>query len=293
MLPTPHGLIFCLALFAMLLIAVNYNNGLAYAFVFLIGAIAAVSMLFTHRNLSGLEIHATDAEPVFADETARFPVLMVNRAAYRRDSLWLISGPYRSKYDVPAISTVQSFLHSETQNRGYMPVPKFRLASAFPFGLLYTWSAAIPAEGAKVLVYPKANGNLPLPRDQSQRFEDGTKTIEGDDFIGLREYQPSDPPRHIHWKAVARDQGGDQKWLTKQFGGGQNEQLWLKWEHTIGDTESRLSQLCRWVCDAEALGLDYGLQMPGQSTELAKGGAHRHRCLSILALWGIDSVAVS
>ena len=44
-----------------------------------------------------------------------------------------------------------------------------------------------------------------------------------DDFAGLRDYQSSDSPRHIAWKAVARSD----KLLTKQFAGDAAAELWL------------------------------------------------------------------
>lgn len=288
MLPTPHGLVFSLALFAMLLIAVNYNNGLAYGFVFLIGGMALISMLFTHRNLAGLEITVSDAEPVFAGDDARFPVRLHNARPFVRQNLWLMCGEFRAKADVPALTTAQLTLPVATTSRGWFRPPKFRLASAFPFGLLYTWSAAIQSQGAKALVYPKPAGDAPLPRSLSYRFETGARRREGDDFVGLRDYHSGDSPRHIHWKAAAVSGS----LVTKQFGGADSERLWLDWDQTAGDNETRLSQLCEWVCRAEREGLLYGLRMPGRTIELDAGPAHRHACLKTLALWGIADAVV-
>ena len=284
MLPTPHGLVFSLALFAMLLIAVNYNNGLAYGFVFLVAAMAAVSMLFTHRNLAGLEVAAGDADPVFCGDEARFPIRVLNTRPFGRQSVWLMCGDFRGRANVPAQTTSRMTLPVATHTRGYFRPPKFRLASAYPFGLLYTWSTAIQPGQAKALVYPRPAGNAPLPRSESYRFETGARRREGDDFLGLRDYHAGDSPRHIHWKAAA----SSQTLVTKQFGGADSEKLWLDWEQTTGDTESRLSQLCQWACQAEREGMLYGLRMPGRRIELDSGPAHRHDCLKALALWGIE-----
>lgn len=284
MLPTPHGLVFTVALFAMLLIAVNYNNGLAYGFVFLVAATAAVSMLFTHRNLAGLEVAVGDAEPVFCGEDARFPVNVRNTQPYLRQSVWLICGDFRGRSEVPARTSARLTLPARTHSRGWFAPPKFRLSSAYPFGLLYTWSAAVPPEGSKALVYPEPRGDAPLPRPESHRFESGSRRREGDDFVGLREYHSGDSPRHIHWKAAA----ANQTLVTKQFGGSDGARLWLDWDQTTGGTEARLSQLCRWVCRAEQEGLLYGLRLPGSTLEPDSGPAHRHACLKALALWGIE-----
>jgi hypothetical protein len=40
--------------------------------------------------------------------------------------------------------------------------------------------------------------------------------------------------------------------------------LWLDWAQLPGlDTEARLSQLTRWVLEADRLGLGYGLNLSG------------------------------
>lgn len=287
MLPTPHGLVFSVALLAMLLIAVNYNNGLAYGFVFLVAAIAVISMLFTHRNLAGIEVSVSGAEPVFCGEDARFSVWVHNAEPFLRQSVWLLCGDFRSRTDLQGKTTARLILPVRAANRGYLRPPRFRLSSAYPFGLLYTWSAAVQPDGAMALAYPTPRGDAPLPRAQSYRFETGARRQEGDDFVGLRDYHAGDSPRHVHWKAAA----AKQTLVTKQFGGADSEKLWLDWDETDGDTERRLSQLSQWVCRAEQEGLLYGLRLPGKRVALDSGPAHRHQCLKTLALWGIEDVA--
>ena len=47
---------------------------------------------------------------------------------------------------------------------------------------------------------------------------------------------------------------------------------------------SRLSRLAAWVLQADKLGVDYGLRLPGQQIAPDSGEAHRRRCLEALAL---------
>ena len=54
------------------------------------------------------------------------------------------------------------------------------------------------------------------------------------------------------------------------------------------DEEARLSQLARWVVDAEAHGERYGLTLPGMQLGPDRGPEHRHRCLAALALFGLE-----
>jgi uncharacterized protein (DUF58 family) len=57
----------------------------------------------------------------------------------------------------------------------------------------------------------------------------------------------------------------------------------------LPDTEARLSQLARWVVDAEAVGERYGLALPGVRVAPERGPEHRHRCLALLARFGTDA----
>ncbi len=282
MLPTSHGIYFGLLLLAMLLVAVNYNNGLAYAFTFLLSAMGLVSMLYTHRNLVGLRIIPKDADPVFVGQLASFPVQIDNPSPTIRSDIWLVSNQCRRRMDLGPQSHEQVLLSAATTRRGYLRCPVISISSAFPFGLFYTW--AKPARPAyRCLVYPKPGPLLPWPAHfRSGGGREPHRGIDGDDFAGLRAYQSTDPPGHVHWKAAAHGQGLQ----TKRFGGATNATIWLDWRATHGpDIEDRIGILCRWVLDADAAGLRYGLRMPGVELAPERGQSHLHQSLRALALW--------
>jgi uncharacterized protein (DUF58 family) len=89
--------------------------------------------------------------------------------------------------------------------------------------------------------------------------------------------------RHVHWKAVAREQGLH----TKQFAGETAQELWLAWELLPGlAPEEKLSHLCRWVLEADSGGLAYGLRLPARTIPPGSGPAQRSQCLEALALFG-------
>ena len=87
--------------------------------------------------------------------------------------------------------------------------------------------------------------------------------------------------QHIHWKTAAKDQG----LYTKQFGGDRSDEMWLDWRRLQHlEKEDRISQLTRWVIDAEQAGMNYGLWIPGGQIGPNHGDAHKHNCLRALAL---------
>ncbi len=283
MFPTRNGFIFSLLLFVLLLAAINYENGLNYVLTFWLGATAVISMLHTHRNLLGLTIIAGPSAPVFAGEQARFSVCLVNDrhlprlglvASHNKQELGQIDLEANGRACVPLTVT--------SKQRGHLAMPTVRLSTRYPVGLFYSWSRRLELDH-HCLVYPRPGPSRPFvhAKEHSLQREVGVRA-EGDDFIGVRDYQYGDPPRHIDWKAAARGQGLH----TKRFGGDARASVWLDWDVLTGlGTEDRLSQLCRWVLDAETQGMVYGLRIPGAIIEPASGEAHSHVCLKALALF--------
>ena len=63
-LPTRSGALFAVLLTVMLLGATNYENSLAFALTFWLGAITLVSMHHAHGNLLGVQIITVSAAPL-------------------------------------------------------------------------------------------------------------------------------------------------------------------------------------------------------------------------------------
>jgi len=284
-LPTRHGLMFSLALLAMLTGSINYNLSLGYVLTFMLGGMALVSILHTFRNLAQLSVSAGKSPPVFAGQPAVFTVCLDNPGALLRHAVGLTHAQQPPEFaDIaPARTTCLHFSVASTQ-RGWLKAERFTLFTQFPLGLFHAWSN-LHLE-MSCIVYPRPDSaNAPLP-SSLQATGEGAGAGEGvDDFAGLRPYHPGDSLRQVAWKAAARGQG----LFTKQFSGQARPELWLDWEMLPGmGTEERLSRLCRWVLDADAAGRDYGLHLPDQTLELGLGQEHQRRCLEALALFGID-----
>jgi len=283
-LPTRSGLVFALLLLGLLAGAINYGVSLVYLFTFWFVGLAVVAMLHTQRNLSGLVLRCGATKPVFAGETARFTLRMENPGRQPRQQIGLRHAEAQGEPgDIAAGSEAVIELPLPQPERGWKTPGRFAIHSEFPLGLFRCWSVLELDWG--VLVYPRpAADALPLPAPDSDDDETGAARGEGVEFAGLRGYQPGDATRRIAWKASAR--GGD-KLLTKQFAGGAGQHLWLNWWQTPErDVESRLSRLTRWVLDAHAGGLAFGLKLPGRSLPPQVGEAHLRQCLEALARYG-------
>lgn len=280
-LPTRHGLLFTLVLIALALAAVNYSNALAYLLTFLLASMAVVSLLHTQRNLLMLRVSAASGDPVFVGEPATLRVCLHNdrgaRYALRIESKSAAVAPF----DVPAQDTRCVALSVPTVRRGWLDCPPLTLASIYPLGITRAWSRRLTLP-ARCLVYPKPTGAAPWQTAAGNEGESRPGVMQdGEDFTGLRAYQPGDAPARISWKTLARGQGLH----TKEFHAPRAESVWLDWDAFAPQaTEMRLSLMCRAVLDAEVNGLAYGLRLPGVVLEPDSGAAHRHRCLEALAL---------
>lgn len=281
MLPTRFGLVYGAMLATVFIAAVNYGAALGFLLAFLFAAVALVSMLYTHRNLAGLEIVPGACGETFAGERAAFTVWIANPSPSARQGIRVrVAREDVARVDVPARARVSVEIQAPTTRRGYLDAPALTIASDYPLGLFRSWSRRAQL-AQRCLVYPRP-ASTPLPaRPDDAADGSGTGTsAEPHDFTALRAYRAGDSPQHIHWKAVARGQG----LLTKQFGGSAGAPRWLEWDAVAGDDETRLATLTRGVLDAHAVAAVFGLRLPTCTLAPAQGDAHRLQCLRALAL---------
>ena len=282
-LPTRQSFAFGAVLLLMLLGDINYNLSLGYMLTFLLATSGGLTMLYAFRNMARLEIHAGYVEPVFAGEQARFVFHFNNPGPLERHALHLHDDDgHETVFDLPARASTAVELALPAPQRGWLDSGRLTLHTRFPLGLFNAWTYL--HFDVRALVYPKPAAPQPLPVAASPDGS-GKTTVRGDeDFFGLRNYVAGDALPRIAWKALAREQGLQ----VKQFSAQQGQQLWLDWSQ-LPDiaAERKLELLTRWVLDAEAQGLHYGLRLPDGETAPQHGAAHRAECLRRLALFGV------
>ncbi len=281
-LPTKWGLGFVLLIMALLLIAFVYNNNLAYMLAFLLISVFFVSMLHCYKSLAKLQIKQGQSHSVFASEAAQVDVIVNNPGENVRSDLRL-KLESETRFSLASDEKMPVSLYTFCHHRGWHEIPTITLFSTYPLGLFRAWSPF--RFKRKLLVYPKpVSIELAFPESESDQSSSklGGFSKGNEDFYGLKEYQPGDSIKHIHWKTFAKGQG----LFCKQYGGNAQTELWLNYEQTPGhNLEQRIAQLCRWVIDAEKAGLRYGFKIPGVSLEPAHGQQHYQKCLEALALF--------
>ena len=279
--PSKRGFGFVLLMILLVLIAFVYNNNLAYLLTFLLASVFFITILHTYNSLAGLVLKEGKCKNVFLGEAAGFDIHIHNPTAVERFNLQL-QLEKTENFTLAAHSKIAITLYEIAQKRGWQTIGKVTISTSYPLGLFYAWSPI--RFDSKALIYPKpATIEIPFPETPLADAEQGVNQKKGaDDFYGLHEYQAGDSIKHIHWKAFAKGQG----LYSKQYSGANNAtEVWLHYDYAAGyDTEQRLSQLCRWVIDAERADIRYGLVLPNLKIMPDRGSAHYRHCLEALAL---------
>lgn len=286
--PTRYGYGYAVLLLAMLLGAMNYSNSMAFALTFLLAGIGLLAMHDIHGNLVNLVVAAAPAAPVFAGEPARFGLRLANPSGSARHAIAVAwqGGTADSRVDLAAGDSAEAVLTLPSRQRGWLAAPRFSVETEFPLALFHAWTWVELDLACLVYPQPAPAGLLPPPAAGGDGGSSGLRPGP-EEFAGLRSYQPGDALRSIDWKSLARQApAAGQPPQVKQFAETVSAPLWLDWQALPAqwDAERRLSQLARWVVDADAAGRACGLRLPGVTIAPAQGAAHRHACLAALAL---------
>ena len=280
-LPTRQGLTFTILLFVMLLGSINYSNSLGYFLTFLLASLFVISIFHTYNNLLRLSIGPAISQPGFARKEVKINISVTNPGKERFSIQTFVNkdNPFVSDLDAKSVSTIA--FKTIFQSRGLNPLPRLTIQTTYPLGLFRAWTYVQLDQS--VLTYPAPSQDRELPVNLHGMSNGKQADNKGnDDFKNLRTFHPGDPLQHVHWKSYARHQN----LLTKEFSGLQSEELWLNWSDTINsDSESRLSQLCRWVILANDTNIAFGLRLPGLEIKPGSGQKHYDFCLKQLALY--------
>ncbi|WP_425488021.1 DUF58 domain-containing protein [Marilutibacter penaei] len=279
-LPTRFGLFYSVLLATMALGALNYNNNPALMLALMLAGTGFASLVAAQMQLSGMEVVAIDAEPVPMGQVMNVRVHVQAPAGRTRVGLGVDheGAPLRQLDLTDQRGEVD--LPLATARRGWLDLPRLRIATTRPLGLARAWAHVWPDAPALVYAVPERDGP-PLPEGRGEGAR-ARPVPAGEDIHQLRAYRRGDARRAIAWKASARRDALVVRDYEKPLGA----EVVLDWHGTaLPSREARISRLAHWVDLAEREGRRYRLVLPGQpALGPDRGAHHRHACQRALAL---------
>lgn len=291
-LPTRAGLMLAATVGVLLVGSINYQLNLGYGLTFLLAGSVLAGMHLGHGTLRGLRLSLAAPAPVFAGDAATVAVTLSSQARAPRHAIGLATlaaaapGPAWAWCEVPAQGRCTVQVAFAPRGRGRHPLPLLTAETRFPLGAFRVWTLWRPA--ATVLVYPTPEpAPPPLPVGEHGQDPAHARPRQRPDglgeFDGVRPWRAGDPLRRIAWKKVAQAD----MLVSRDDPAARPLALWLDLAQARQgglDLERGLSRLAAWVLQAERLGLDYGLRLPGAQIAPTQGEAHQRQCLEALAL---------
>ncbi|MGI6459792.1 MAG: DUF58 domain-containing protein [Candidatus Hydrogenedentales bacterium] len=194
----------------LLLAAWNSGMNLLYLLVGGLVSFLVLSLFFSAKNLKGLKVQFDAPSAVHRGDSVAITVRVENHKAVLPTvslRIELAENPGQSVaylIKLPAGKAGVAQINAIFPRRGVYPPPPIELVTTFPFGLIET---RLRVQGsAEVLVYPRVHSVRPTFLDSVRGTGEIPRRIRGlgDEFFGLRGYQPGDDLRHVAWRASAR-----------------------------------------------------------------------------------------
>ncbi len=279
-LPNLSGTAFILIGIAIYILGTNYANNLILLLGYFVFSLLLVSMLLSFFNLSGLRLNANRVQNIFLNDYATLSF----RTTSQKERFNIDISHDDGLQNIACIKEGKGSLLFKIKplKRGRYEVGRLRWQSGAPIGLFKVWTYL--NFDHRLMVYPSP---LPCPQwlEGTGLLNDSDGQLKSnkqvDEFQGLKDFNQSDPIKHVAWKQLAQGKG----WYTKSFSGEQQEVRWYSYHRLIANThEEKLSSLTWLVLQSRQNSCRFGLELQNQTIEPDSGEEFINQCLQALAL---------
>jgi uncharacterized protein (DUF58 family) len=306
---TGGGVVFVCIYTVVAFAAWNTGNNLLFLVFSVLSSTLFVALAAGRVALRDLVVTARFPDHIFAGDPAPvivtvnntkrlLPSLSVTVEARERDETDKGRGLFRRPRErkralayfmyLPHRAKVEQRVEQTFASRGRLLVTGFEISTRFPFGF-FRLRRRLRARDVEIVVYPKPEGLgdelhlLPIDAGQLEAQRRGA----GHDLHSLREYQPQDDVRHIHWKATAR-QG---RLVVREFTAEDERRVHVVLDPFVEDGPEALARFEQTVTRAASLVAHFveeraevRLSDGEGESRYGVGRAHLYDCLRRLAL---------
>jgi uncharacterized protein (DUF58 family) len=266
------GWYFIAFIFAVGLAAVNTGNNLLYLIFGGMLSFIVTSGILSNLDLNHLVVTRHLPEHLFARTPTLVRVEIENRKRRIPSFLLLVEArsPDGPSALIPTVGPGRSsdgFIEVVFPARGLHELSPLKVSTRFPFGLFTKGMDA--ADDGSVLVFPHLSPT-DVP-DFDFRGREGEAALvqsgQGSDPYSIKDFQPGDNPRHIHWKSSAK-RG---KLMRREFSKEQEPAVTIK---ISADRETPVNVIERKIEHAASLAERF--IMEGYAVAVICGGAVAH-----------------
>jgi len=294
---TFEGTVFIVLAFLIGLAATNTGTNLLYLIFSLMMAFLIVSGLLSSRTVKRLSVERSQPKHIVAGQPAEIRITLRNGkrlfGSYGLQVSDMLQDGTVAGYcyflRVPAKSEVSVSYRCVFHRRGLYRFANVVVTTTYPFGLVRR-SVVIPAE-REVLVYPQVlpweRLGIPTPPDLGER--ESRRKGPGISLYGIREQEPSEGSRWVHWKKTAQLD----RLMRREFEAEEKKNVCLVLDNAIAplDDPKTLEAFERVVVLVASVAhhllvLDYQVELVTRSgcVRYNSGPHQRYRILRALAL---------
>ncbi|MBU2862699.1 DUF58 domain-containing protein [Reinekea forsetii] len=285
--PTKQGLMLLVVSIGLLLLAINFEAPLNFALAFWLIAVLFVAVQLTYRNLSGVKLTALPGSLIEVGDSTIIPIQLESDSKRPRGSLELIHPSWGVVHVHLDNGRGHCVLPVEAKARGPVKLPRFRIESRYPFGLVVAWSH-IQLSGCG-WAYPngiEARRIVDSGQGSSEddHLDDHLLIAGSEDFYQLQEYAPGDAIGRLHWPSFSKD-----LLVVKKFTNYQPADEWLDWFHYPHlSNEDKLKALAYLAERYEKEQRAFGLKLPHLELEVNQGFEQLQSVRQALAEFGYE-----
>lgn len=278
-LPSKFGMAYLFVNLLVYILGINYQNNLVIMFSYLMLSFLLVNFIVAFINLYNLKITLSHNTAGYQHTGYQVQFHLCNRDG---TTSLEIQGDNISHQFIDAVDDTlyKLDLQVNVAKRGSHSLPRIKILSRYPFGLVTTWSYFISEVKTYIYPTPLAFSFHQVSQAELESESDSAKrSLAGEHYQGVRPYVEGDKVNRISWKHYAKHQ----VLATKDFTSGSSNEYEFSLNTVPGELEQKLQHLSYLVTHAEHEHLRYSLILPNSKVELGSGNNHMTQCLERLS----------